>query len=311
MPTFLQEMLACYELGLGLLREADRGGDPSAHGSRFQQLTSHAAAPLSAEAGPQMPSSHHSLVGAPDGPGRAGQSSARQVQERRAVKHSSISNAETATAAAAHDSATGNVAGLHHEGAHGRPSEMQKAERGGREEHFLEAVQPSGNSAKKPEIQSHARDSRNFSNVSVVCDSGSDRSSSSNGKAWANQPGGSEGPLPAQQQPHSGARHGDVNAKTRLGEQSCPGHWPAGSKCTSPAQQLPHSGACARPSHVNMKTRLCEQSSPVDNHAHEEARKVSGLGQKRQALSELEPQRLKHSQKGTQAWTQWTTDSDA
>ena len=225
------------------------------------------------------------------------------------MKHSNISSAKAATAAALSSTAA-HIAGLHRESAHWHPYEMQNAERGGLEEHSLEAVQPARNSAKKPESQSRAEDSRNFSNVSVVCDSGSDRSSSSNGKAWANHPGGSAGTLPAQQQPHSGARPGHVDAKTRLGEQSCPGHWAAGSEGTSPAQQLPHSGACARPSHVNARTRLCKQSSPLDNHAHEVAEKVLGSGQKRQALSELEPQRVKHNQKGTQAWTQWTTDSD-
>ena len=223
------------------------------------------------------------------------------------MKHSNLSSAEAATAA----TLSIHIAGLHHERAHWHPSEMQNAERGGPEEHSLEAVQPARNSAKKPESQSRAKDSRNFSNVSVVCDSGSDRSSSSNGKAWANQLGGSEGTSPAQQQPHSGARPGHVDAKTGLGEQSCPGNWAAGSKGTSPAQQLPHLGACARPGHVNAKTRLCKQSSSLDDHALEVAGNVSGSGQKRQALSELEPQRVKHSQKGTQAWTQWTTDSDA
>ena len=41
-----------------------------------------------------------------------------------------------------------------------------------------------------------------------------------------------------------------------------------------------------------------------------EAGKAVGSGQKRQALSELKSQKVKHSQREQQAWTQGTDDSD-
>lgn len=56
----------------------------------------------------------------------------------------------------------------------------------------------------------------------------------------------------------------------------------------------------------NSMSRLREETGPAGGAAG----KMLMPGQKRQALSELGPQRLKHSQKEMPAWTQGTDDSD-
>ena len=56
----------------------------------------------------------------------------------------------------------------------------------------------------------------------------------------------------------------------------------------------------------NSMSRLREETGPAGGAAG----KTLMPGQKRQALSELGPQRLKHSQKEMPAWTQGTDDSD-
>ena len=57
----------------------------------------------------------------------------------------------------------------------------------------------------------------------------------------------------------------------------------------------------------NSMSRLSEETGPAGGAAG----KVLAPGQKRQALSELGPQRVKHSQKEMPAWTQGTDDSDS
>ena len=56
----------------------------------------------------------------------------------------------------------------------------------------------------------------------------------------------------------------------------------------------------------NSMSRLSEETGPAGGTAG----KVLAPGQKRQALCELGPQRVKHSQKDMPAWTQSTDDSD-
>ena len=56
----------------------------------------------------------------------------------------------------------------------------------------------------------------------------------------------------------------------------------------------------------NSMSRLSEETGPAGGAAG----KVLTPGQKRQALSELGPHRVKHSQKEMPAWTQGTDDSD-
>lgn len=56
----------------------------------------------------------------------------------------------------------------------------------------------------------------------------------------------------------------------------------------------------------NSMSRLSEEAGPAGRAAS----KVLTPGQKRQALCELGPQRMKHSQKDMPAWTQGTDDSD-
>ena len=56
----------------------------------------------------------------------------------------------------------------------------------------------------------------------------------------------------------------------------------------------------------NSMSRLSEETGPVGGAAG----KALIPGQKRQALSELGPQKVKHSQKEMPAWTQGTDDSD-
>lgn len=119
----------------------------------------------------------------------------------------------------------------------------------------------------KPEARFSASDHGNFSNVSVVYDSASGRSSSSSGKSLQ-------------------AKHRD-------------------SACSPAKQQQQQPHAMARPA-VHSKTRLGQEAGLADRPGS----KVVAPGTKRQALSELEPQRVKHAQKELQAWTQCTEESD-
>ena len=78
----------------------------------------------------------------------------------------------------------------------------------------------------------------------------------------------------------------------------------AGSVRSAAAQQQQqHVGAR---SGKNTKSRLGEEAGL----SGKKAGKPGTPGQKRQALSELRPQKVKHSQREQQAWTQGTDDSD-
>ncbi len=77
----------------------------------------------------------------------------------------------------------------------------------------------------------------------------------------------------------------------------------AGSVPSAAAQQQVQKAA---KSGMPGKSRLGD----VRGQPSKEAGKAVGSGQKRQALSELEPQKVKHSQREQQAWTQGTDDSD-
>jgi len=182
--------------------------------------------------------------------------------------------------------------------------------------------------------------------VSVVYDSGSGKSSSSSGKSWQKNGAGSERssallqhthasgttatdhPPVKQQQSYAVGRSGMTATERTLIEQqqshavgrsrvgaskhsSAPQqirHAPARSELhpserSSAPQQ--HSHAVAR-SGINSKSRLGEGI----RHTGKGPNRAVASGQKRHALGELEPQRVKHSQKELLAWTQCTDDSD-
>ena len=118
-----------------------------------------------------------------------------------------------------------------------------------------------------PQGESPHRTHGNYSNVSVVYDSGSASSRSPS-------------------ESFSGGERSRQKAS-------------AGSVWSSTAQQQLH--AAARTG-KNGKSRLGEETGPSG--------KAVTSGQKRQALSELRTQKMKHSQREQQAWTQGTDDSD-
>ena len=123
----------------------------------------------------------------------------------------------------------------------------------------------------RPQAESARCRQGNFSNVSVVHDSGSEDCKSSSKSASSNGPflqSAGAGSV------HAAAGQHASNATARSGKAS--------------------------------KSRLKEETWPTGK----ETGKAITSGQKRQALGELRPQQAKHSQREQQAWTQCTDDSD-
>ena len=182
--------------------------------------------------------------------------------------------------------------------------------------------------------------------VSVVYDSGSGKSSSSSGKSWQKNGADTSRSSALLQQPHaSGITATDLPPIQRqqlyaVGRSCIPAtehtliqqqHSHAVSRSgigashhSSALLQLPHaparsgsnpserSSASQQHSHavarsgINGKSRLGEGT----RHTGKGADRAGATGQKRQALDEIGPQRVKHSQKEVLAWTQCTDDSD-
>ncbi len=201
------------------------------------------------------------------------------------------------------------------------------------------------NRAVRPQADSSRSSQNDAKSVSVVYDSGSGKSSSSSGKSWQKNGAGSERSSALLQQPHaSGITAADLSPvqqqqsyavgrsgitateHTLIQQQHSYAVGRSGIKASnhSLALQLPqaparselnpserssapqqHSHAVAR-SGINGKSRLGEGTG----HTGKVPNKAVATGQKRQALGELGPQRVKHSQKDVLAWTQCTDDSD-
>ncbi len=202
------------------------------------------------------------------------------------------------------------------------------------------------NRAVGPQADSSRSSHDGTKSVSVLYDSGSGKSSSSSGKSWQKNGAGSERssallqhthasgttatdrPPVKQQQSYAVGRSG-ITATERTLIQQQQSHAVGRSRVGASK----HSSAPQRLSHVQARSAFnpSERSSAPQQHSHAVARSgINGksrlgegtrhtgkgadrgvaTGQKRQALGELEPQRVKHSQKEVLAWTQCTDDSD-
>ena len=101
----------------------------------------------------------------------------------------------------------------------------------------------------------------------------------------------------------SGSENGKNSSKSLSHSGGSLQNGSAGSVRSAAAQQQVQKAAR---SGLTSKSRLGEERG----HPSKEAGVAAVSGQKRQALSELKPQKVKHSQREQQAWTQCTDDSD-